>query len=200
MKPAMPGLEYFDISDEFFVSLIHKVNPHTLTFASGVEAPWALYQVNRIHRAQPHSGGHRRMRRVVGRLNAAGRACVAAFRRHLAAHLAVRHVRGRAETGAGRCALGRRAGTADVGGITQDWRTVGIRRHPGARSRRWCRSSGYPADQFVFVEGMVEETLPATRPEAISLLRLDTDLYRSTYHELRASVPAAFSGGHSSAG
>ena len=42
-------------------------------------------------------------------------------------------------------------------------------------------SSGYPADQFVFVEGMVEETLPATRPEVISLLRLDTDLYRSTY-------------------
>jgi hypothetical protein len=32
-------LKYLDISDEFFANLIHKVNPHTLTFAGGVEAP-----------------------------------------------------------------------------------------------------------------------------------------------------------------
>ncbi len=44
--------------------------------------------------------------------------------------------------------------------------------------------SGYPEDKFVFVKGMVEDTLPATRPDRISLLRLDTDLYQSTYHEL----------------
>ena len=56
-------------------------------------------------------------------------------------------------------------------------------------------SSGYPADQFVFVEGMVEETLPATRPEVISLLRLDTDLYRSTYLELVHLYPLISAGG-----
>jgi O-methyltransferase len=56
-------------------------------------------------------------------------------------------------------------------------------------------SSGYPADRFMFVEGMVEDTLPATRPETISLLRLDTDLYRSTYHELVHLYPLLSVGG-----
>jgi hypothetical protein len=45
-------------------------------------------------------------------------------------------------------------------------------------------ASGYPTENFVFVRGKVEDTLPGTRPEQISLLRLDTDFYSSTYHEL----------------
>jgi hypothetical protein len=56
-------------------------------------------------------------------------------------------------------------------------------------------SSGYPADLLVFVEGMVEDTLPATRPDNIGLLRLDTDLYRSTYHELVHLYPLVSVGG-----
>lgn len=48
---------------------------------------------------------------------------------------------------------------------------------------------------LIFVEGMVEETLPARRPERISLLRLDTDVYRSTYHELVHLYPALSVGG-----
>lgn len=59
----------------------------------------------------------------------------------------------------------------------------------------WCYSSlaevqknlactGYPADQIVFVEGKVQDTIPGTSPEKICLLRLDTDFYESTYHEL----------------
>jgi len=50
--------------------------------------------------------------------------------------------------------------------------------------REVLRMSNYPEENLVFVEGLVEDTIPAIRPERISLLRLDTDLYQSTYHEL----------------
>lgn len=55
--------------------------------------------------------------------------------------------------------------------------------------------SGYPPEKFVFVEGMVEDTIPNTVPEKISLLRLDTDLYQSTYHELVHLYPRLSVGG-----
>ena len=35
-----------------------------------------------------------------------------------------------------------------------------------------------------FIEGKVEDTIPKKAPESISLLRLDTDWYESTKHEL----------------
>jgi O-methyltransferase len=45
-------------------------------------------------------------------------------------------------------------------------------------------STGYPKNKVHFVKGKVEDTIPATIPNQISLLRLDTDWYDSTYHEL----------------
>ena len=45
-------------------------------------------------------------------------------------------------------------------------------------------STGYPKDKFHFIEGKVEETIPKYVPEKIALLRLDTDWYESTKHEL----------------
>jgi len=45
-------------------------------------------------------------------------------------------------------------------------------------------STGYPRENLVFVKGKVEDTLPGTSPEKIALLRLDTDWYESTLHEL----------------
>lgn len=45
-------------------------------------------------------------------------------------------------------------------------------------------STGYPADRVHFVKGLVEETLPGRAPASIALMRLDTDWYRSTLHEL----------------
>lgn len=45
-------------------------------------------------------------------------------------------------------------------------------------------SMGYDASKIHFVQGKVEETIPAHAPEHISLLRLDTDWYESTHHEL----------------
>jgi O-methyltransferase len=42
----------------------------------------------------------------------------------------------------------------------------------------------YPQDQIHFHQGMVEETIPDQAPETIAMLRLDTDWYESTRHEL----------------
>lgn len=43
---------------------------------------------------------------------------------------------------------------------------------------------GYPEDRIHFVQGRVEDTLPQHAPDRIALLRLDTDWYASTKHEL----------------
>lgn len=51
------------------------------------------------------------------------------------------------------------------------------------------RATGYPDDRLRFVQGKVEDTLPGQAPERIALLRLDTDWYASTYHELRELFP-----------
>ncbi len=55
---------------------------------------------------------------------------------------------------------------------------------PVEEVRRNMASTGYPEDRIVLVEGDVTETLPRIAPARIALLRLDTDWYRSTYHEL----------------
>ena len=53
----------------------------------------------------------------------------------------------------------------------------------------------YPEDQVHFVPGMVEDTVPGRAPEQISVLRLDTDWYASTKHELETLYPRLVSGG-----
>ena len=42
----------------------------------------------------------------------------------------------------------------------------------------------YPQDRIHYHRGMVEETIPDRAPETIAMLRLDTDWYESTRHEL----------------
>lgn len=56
-------------------------------------------------------------------------------------------------------------------------------------------SSGYPADRVELVVGPVEETLPERAPAELALLRLDTDWYESTLHELRTLYPRLVEGG-----
>lgn len=53
----------------------------------------------------------------------------------------------------------------------------------------------YPWEKLIFVEGRVESTLPRHAPEQIGLLRLDTDWYVSTYHELEHLYPRLADGG-----
>ncbi|MCX7825624.1 MAG: TylF/MycF family methyltransferase [Verrucomicrobiae bacterium] len=61
--------------------------------------------------------------------------------------------------------------------------------------QRWChasiqevrhnlRSTGYPENKVHLVPGRVEDTIPKTMPGPLALLRLDTDWYESTKHEL----------------
>jgi hypothetical protein len=50
-------------------------------------------------------------------------------------------------------------------------------------------STGYPAEKIHYVKGKVEDTIPQTIPQRIALLRLDTDWYESTRHELNHLYP-----------
>ncbi|WP_163548510.1 TylF/MycF/NovP-related O-methyltransferase [Candidatus Frankia nodulisporulans] len=54
---------------------------------------------------------------------------------------------------------------------------------------------GYPADQVHFIQGKVEDTVPEHAPEQIALLRLDTDWYESTRHEMEHLYPRTTASG-----
>lgn len=76
----------------------------------------------------------------------------------------------------------------------------------GADSSAWCLadlddvrrnvdSTGYDPARVHYGKGKVEETLPGQAPEKIALLRLDTDWYASTKHELETLYPRLVPGG-----
>ena len=50
-------------------------------------------------------------------------------------------------------------------------------------------STGYPMENVHFIQGKVEDTIPQKAPAGICLLRLDTDWYESTKHELSHLYP-----------
>lgn len=58
-----------------------------------------------------------------------------------------------------------------------------------ASVRETVLSSGYPGERVHLCRGAVEETLPERGPPELSLLRLDTDWYESTLHELKCLYP-----------
>jgi len=53
----------------------------------------------------------------------------------------------------------------------------------------------YPSERVHFVQGKVEDTVPQFAPAHIALLRLDTDWYESTRHELEHLYPRLSPGG-----
>jgi hypothetical protein len=53
----------------------------------------------------------------------------------------------------------------------------------------------YDPSKIHFIKGRVEETIPTNAPEKIALLRLDTDWYESTRHELIHLFPRLSPGG-----
>jgi O-methyltransferase len=55
--------------------------------------------------------------------------------------------------------------------------------------------SSYPSQRIRYVQGKVEDTIPAQIPDTIALLRLDTDWYESTRHELEQLYPKLAVGG-----
>jgi O-methyltransferase len=75
-------------------------------------------------------------------------------------------------------------------GRTSDWAAVS-----SGEVRRNMEATGYPMERVHLIEGMVEDTLPDRAPETIALLRLDTDWYASTKHELEHLYPGLSEGG-----
>lgn len=61
--------------------------------------------------------------------------------------------------------------------------------------RQLLVSSGYPAERLHLVKGPVEQTLPGPLTGPVALLRLDTDWYESTRHELEHLYPRLSTGG-----
>ena len=61
--------------------------------------------------------------------------------------------------------------------------------------RESLATTGYPLERLHFVRGPVEQTIPGTLPGEIALLRLDTDWYESTRHELQWLYPKLVPGG-----
>jgi O-methyltransferase len=57
------------------------------------------------------------------------------------------------------------------------------------------KATGYPLAQIHFVKGTVEETIPKVLPGEVAVLRLDTDWYESTRHELVHLFPLLKPGG-----
>ena len=55
--------------------------------------------------------------------------------------------------------------------------------------------SGYPSEKIHFVQGDILKTIPATLPGQTALLRLDTDWYESTKHEMEQLYPLLVSKG-----
>ncbi len=53
----------------------------------------------------------------------------------------------------------------------------------------------YPSERIHYVVGRVEDTIPEQAPKRIALLRLDTDFYESTRHELHYLFPRLIRGG-----
>ncbi len=71
-----------------------------------------------------------------------------------------------------------------------DWQ-----KHQSSGVNNWCyspledvrknmASTGYPMEKIHFIKGKVQDTIPAEIPDKIAVLRLDTDWYDSTHHEL----------------
>lgn len=71
-----------------------------------------------------------------------------------------------------------------------DWMKAGVE-----LVRQRLGPLGYPDGRLHFIKGMVEETIPATVPDRIAILRLDTDFYSSTKHELEHLYPRLSPGG-----
>lgn len=93
----------------------------------------------------------------------------------------------------------RRTGSEDS--LIEEWSRLQVDDHTDwaycdiEEVKRNVLSTGYEPAKLSFVKGKVEDTIPQTIPERISLLRLDTDLYESTKHELSHLLPRLVFGG-----
>lgn len=75
------------------------------------------------------------------------------------------------------------------------WDSLLWARAPLEAVRAALTAVGYPPERVRLVKGPVERTLPDAAPATIALLRLDTDWYESTRHELEHLYPRLSPGG-----
>lgn len=79
---------------------------------------------------------------------------------------------------------------------TRPWAEVfGPEQYDESAVRDTLLATGYPSERIHLVKGPVEETVPASAPTELALLRLDTDWYESTRHELEHLYPRLAEGG-----
>ena len=99
-----------------------------------------------------------------------------------------------------------RPGPEDVGFDGVAAQVEFARRRISEESSTWAAASlsdvrsnlartGYPEANLRYVEGPVERTIPDEVPDRVAILRLDTDWYVSTRHELEHLYPRLVPGG-----
>ena len=177
--PATTAAQCPDMEDAF-VRLYESARPFTMT---GIERMYALYQAVRHVHAAGIEGDF-----VECGVWRGGSAML------MAATLMQLHDTSRRlwlyDTFEGMAA----AGDADVD-YTGTPAATSLQQRGLTSFAQWCHASlddvqhnlastGYPSQQMRYVLGKVEQTIPEHTPERIALLRLDTDWYESTRHEL----------------
>jgi O-methyltransferase len=188
------SVEYADIDDPFFIELFPHIKRHTITASHGPVPLWVLFKsIEYIVKND-----------IPGDIAECG---VWNGGSMLLAALALRHF---GDTSRRIYLYDTFAGMPRPDDVDKNW--AGIPVLPtwekfAQSGQRWgyggsiddvrkvMRASSYPEDKLVFVEGMVEDTLPGQAPDQLGLLRLDTDLYKSTYHELVHLYPKLVKGG-----
>ena len=184
-----------DPDDLFFTKTISKFGPHTMTLADGIDSSYSLYKAvqyvvkNKIPGDFVECGVWRGGSVI---LIALALAHFGDTDRKIFLY----------DTFTGMTKPGEQDVTWDDQNLKKKWEKDILQNE----SLKWGYASieevrknvcttDYPKDNFVFVKGPVEHTIPGTVPEKIALLRLDTDWYASTYHELVHLYPIISAGG-----
>jgi hypothetical protein len=188
------AVTYNDIDDPFFIQLYPAIKPHSITAYSGPVPLWSLYK----------SIEYLVKNKIPGDIAECGVWSGGAM---LLAAFALRHFGDTSrkiylyDTFAGMPrpdAVDKRWDGADPLPTWEKHQEEGSQWGFGGTLemvRDVMRGSAYPEDKLIFVEGMVEDTIPGTMADQLALLRLDTDFYKSTHHELTHLYPTLASGG-----
>ncbi len=189
--------DYHDIDDPFFINILGQVAKHTITMLFGPEPPWAMYKAIEYLVKD----------KIPGDLVECG---VWNGGSVLLMALALQHF---GDTSRRIWLYDTFEGMPRPQEVDRNWEgasalpvweekkqndPVGPNWGYGGsleQVREIVFASGYPKENFVFVKGMVEDTIPGQMPNQIALLRLDTDFYASTYHELQHLYPTLVAAG-----
>lgn len=183
--------DYHDIDDPFFIDILGRVAKHTITMLEGPEPPWVMYKA--IEYLVKNN--------IPGDLVECG---VWNGGSVLLMALALQHF---GDTSRRIWLYDTFEGMPKPQDVDRNWDGASAlpvweeKKQNDPSGPNWgfggsleqvreiVFGSGYPKENFIFVKGMVEDTIPGQMPNQIALLRLDTDFYASTYHELQHLYP-----------